>query len=151
MQNYYRFTVPKAIDTAERAWLVRKQGLESVYVQPAIVDRIFLRFSPVGMYNAATQAWAGTDLFGLRDFYEATRKYRRTVVDYLYDINAFGDRRWFSADKGSVDWENFPQFSFQRSGVDINAMRALPDLLLLLIMNLILFIVILLVFQRSKV
>ena len=150
-QNYYRFMVPRNIDAAERTWLVRKQALESVFVQPAIVDRIFLRFSPVGMYDAATQAWAGTDLFGLRDFYEATRKYRRTVVDYLYDINAFGDRRWFSADKGSVDWENFPQFSFQRSGVDINAMRALPDLLLLLMMNLILFMVIFLVFQRSEV
>ncbi|MCY3740790.1 MAG: ABC transporter permease subunit [Candidatus Poribacteria bacterium] len=151
VQNYYRFTVPKTIDTAERAWLVRKQALESVFVQPAIVDRIFLRISPVGMYDAATQAWAGTDLFGLRDFYEATRKYRRTVVDYLYDINAFGDRRWFSADKGSVDWENFPQFSFQRSGVDINAMRALPDLLLLLIMSLFLFLIIFLIFQRSEV
>ena len=103
------------------------------------------------MYDAATQAWAGTDLFGLRDFYEATRKYRRTVIDYLYDTNAFGDRRWFSADKGAVDWGSFPQFSFQRSGVHINAMRALPDLLLLLMLNVILFFVIYLVFQRSEV
>ena len=151
VQNYYRFTVPKTIDTAERAWLVRKQVLEAVFVQPAIVDRIFLRISPVGMYDAATQAWAGTDLFGLRDFYEATRKYRRTVVDYLYDKNAFGDRRWFSADKGAVDWASFPQFSFQRSGVHINAKRALPDLLLLLMTNVILFLLIHLVFQRSEV
>ncbi len=151
VQNYYRFIVPRKIDAAERSWLVRKQALESVFVQPAMVDRIFLRFSPVGMYDAATQAWAGTDLFGLRDFYEATRKYRRTVIDYLYDTNAFGDRRWFSADKGAVDWDNFPQFSFQRSGVHINAKRALPDLLLLLMMNVILFFVIYLVFQRSEV
>ena len=151
VQNYYRFMVPRNIDAAERTWLVRKQALESVFIRPAIVDRIFLRFSPVGMYDAATQAWAGTDLFGLRDFYEATRKYRRTVIDYLYDKNAFGDRKWFSADKGSVDWNSSPQFSFQRSGVHINAMRALPDLLLLLMMNVILFLVIFLVFQRSEV
>ena len=151
VQNYYRFMVPRNIDAAERTWLVRKQALESVFIRPAIVDRIFLRFSPVGMYDAATQAWAGTDLFGLRDFYEATRKYRRTVIDYLYDKNAFEDRKWFSADKGSVDWNSSPQFSFQRSGVHINAMRALPDLLLLLMMNVILFLVIFLVFQRSEV
>ena len=151
VQNYYRFMVPRNIDAAERTWLVRKQAFESVYIRPAIVDRIFLRFSPVGMYDAATQAWAGTDLFGLRDFYEAARNYRRTVIDYLYDKNAFGDRRWFSADKGSVDWNSLPQFSFQRSGVHINAMRALPDLLLLLMMNVILFFVIYLVFQRSEV
>ena len=151
VQNYYRFMIPSTIDAAERTWLVRKQALESVYIRPAIVDRIFLKFSPVGMYDAATQAWAGTDLFGLRDFYEATRNYRRTLLDYLYDKNAFGDRRWFSADKGSVDWNSLPQFSFQRSGVHINAKRALPDLLLLLMMNLILFLVIFLVFQRSEV
>ena len=151
VQNYYRTIVPKTIDAAERAWLVRKQALDSVFIRPAIVDRIFLRVSPVGMYDAATQAWAGTDLFGLRDFYEATRKYRRTVIDYFYDKNAFGDRKWFSADKGSVDWNSLPQFSFQRSDVDINAKRALPDLLLLLMMNLILFMVIFLVFQRSEV
>ena len=150
-QNYYRFMVPRNIDAAERTWLVRKQALDSVFIRPAIVDRIFLRFSPVGMYDAATQAWAGTDLFGLRDFYEATRKYRRTVIDYLYDKNAFGDRKWFSADKGAVDWNSLPQFSFQRSDVHINAKRALTDLLLLLMMNLILFMVIFLVFQRSEV
>ena len=151
VQNYYRFMVPRNIDAAERTWLVRKQAFESVFIRPAIVDRIFLRFSPVGMYDAATQAWAGTGLFGVREFYEATRKYRRTVIDYLYDKNAFGDRRWFSADKGSVDWNSFPQFSFERSGVHINAKRALPDLLLLMMMNLILFLVIFLVFQRSEV
>ena len=151
VQNYYRSIVPKTIDAAERAWLVRKQALESVFFRPAIVDRIFLRLSPVGMYDAATQAWAGTDLFGLRDFYEATRKYRRTVIDYLYDKNAFGDRRWFSADKGSVEWDSFPQFSFKRSSVHISVKRALPDLMLMLVMNLILLLIIFLVFQRSEV
>ena len=151
VQNYYRFMVPRNIDAAEQTWLVRKQAFDSVFIRPAIVDRIFLRFSPVGMYDAATQAWAGTDLFGLRDFYEAAGNYRRTVIDYLYDKNAFGDRRWFSADKGSVDWNSLPQFSFQRSEVHINAKRALPDLLLLLMLNVILFLVIFLVFQRSEV
>ena len=151
VQNYYRFLVPQAIDTAERAWLVRKSALETVFVQPAIVDRILLRFSPVGMYDAATQAWAGTDLRGLRDFFEVARKYRRTLIDYYYDQNAFASRQWFSADKDTVNWDSLPQFSFQRSDVRINAERALPDLLLLLIMNLLIFMVILLVFIKSEV
>ena len=150
-QDYYRFLVPRSVDAAERTWLVRKTALDTVFVQPAIVDRVLLRFSPVGMYDAATQAWAGTDLSGLRDFFEAARKYRRTVIDYYYDKNAFGSRQWFSADKEMVDWDKLPRFSFQRSDARINAERALPDLLLLLIMNLLLFIVILLVFQRSEV
>ena len=150
-QNYYRFLGLQTVDTAERASLVRKPALETIFLQPAIVDRILLRVSPVGIYDAATQAWAGTDLLGLRDFFEAVRKYRRTVIDYYYDKNAFGSRQWFSADKGAVDWDSLPQFSFQRSDVRINAARALPDLLLLLIMNLLLFMVIFLVFQKSEV
>ena len=106
-QNYYRYLGPKTINTAERAWLVRKQALETIFVQPAIIDRILLRCSPVGMYDAATQAWAGTDLHGLRDFFEAARKYRRTLIDYYYDKKAFGAQQWFSADKGAVDWDSF--------------------------------------------
>ncbi len=150
-QDYYRFLVPQIVNTAERAWLVRKPTLETIFVHPAIIDRILLRFSPVGMYDAATQAWAGTDLPGLRDFFEAARKYRRTLIDYYYDKKAFASRQWFSADKGAVDWDSLPQFSFQRSDAQINAERALPDLLLLLIMNLLLFMVILLVFIKSEV
>ena len=150
-QDYYRFLGPQIINTAERAWLVRKQALETIFVQPAIVDRILLRGSPVGMYDAATQAWAGTDLRGLRDFFEAARRHRRTLIDYYYDKDAFGSQQWFSADKGAVDWDSLPQFSFQRSDVQINAARAFTDIFLLLIINLVLFIGIFLVFQRSEV
>ena len=150
-QDYYRFLGPQIVNAAERTWLVRKQALEAIFVQPAIVDRILLRGSPVGMYDAATQAWVGTDLRGLRDFFEAARRYRRALIDYYYDKNAFGAQQWFSADNGAVDWDSLPQFSFQRSDVAINAARAFPDICLLLIINLVLFIGIFLVFQRSEV
>ena len=150
-QDYYRFLGPQIVNAAERAWLVRKQALETIFVQPAIVDRILLRGSPVGMYDAATQAWVGTDLHGLRDFFEAARRYRRTLIDYYYDKNAFGAEQWFSADKGAVDWNSLPQFSFQRSDVEVNAARAFPDICLLLIINLVLFIGIFFIFQRSEV
>ena len=150
-QNYYRFLGPQIVNAAERAWLVRKPALETIFVQPAIVDRILLRGSPVGMYDAATQAWVGTDLRGLRDFFQAARRYRRTLIDYYYDKNAFGAQQWFSADNGAVDWDSLPQFSFQRSDVQVNAARAFPDICLLLIINLVLFIGIFFIFQRSEV
>jgi len=150
-QNYYRFLGPRIVNAAERAWLVRKQALETILVQPAIVDRILLRGSPVGMYDAATQAWVGTDLHGLRDFIEAARKYRRTLIDYYYDKNAFGAEQWFSADKGAVDWNSLPQFSFQRVDVATNAKRALPDVCILVMLNIILFLIIFLIFIKSEV
>lgn len=150
-QNYYQYLGPHIINTAEHAWIIRKQAMDNIFFQPAILDRILLRFSPVGIYDAATQAWAGTDLNGLRDFFEATRKYRRTLIDYYYDTKAFGSQKWFTADNGAVDWDSFPQFSFQRSDVRINATRALPDVCILLLMNIILFLGIFLMFQRTEV
>ena len=150
-QNYYHFLVPLTIRTAERTWLLRRQGLENIFVQPASMDRTLLKLSPVGIYDATTQALAGTDLKGIQDFLDAARRYRQTVIDYFHDRDVFGSRQWFSADKGAADWSMLPRFSFKRSDVGINAKRALPDLSLLLITNVGLFIIIFLIFVKSEV
>ena len=150
-QNYYGFLEPHIIDTADQTWLIRKQALEDIFVRPAFVDRILLRLSPVGIYDVATQAWAGTDLKGIQDFFDAARQYRQAVIAYLYDKKAFRSRQWFAGDKAKVDWDGLPQFSFQRSDIGINAKRALPDLFLLLTINLVLFTIIFLIFVKSEV
>ena len=150
-QNYHGFLGPRMVDTANRAWLIRKQVLQEIFVTPAFVDRILLKLSPVGMYDATTQAWAGTDLRGIQDFFHAVREYRQAVVAYLYDRKAFGSRQWLAADKGKVDWDTLPQFSFQRSDIGINAKRAFPDLFLLLTINIVLFVMIFLIFIKSEV
>ena len=151
VQDYFRFLCPRTINTAERTWLVRKPALEDLFIQPATVDRLLLKLSPAGVYDAATQAWSGTDLFGLRDFFDAARRYRQTVIAYFTDSEIFAVRQWFSSDKGAADWSTLPQFSFQRANVGVNAKRALPDVCLLLITNLALFMVIFLIFQKSEV
>ncbi len=150
-KKYFDFVEPLTIRTTERVWFIRKQALDDIFVRQATMDRVLLRLSPVGMYDAATQTLAGTDLLGLRDFFEATRRYRKIVIDYFYAKRAFGAREWFSADKGAVDWSTFPEFVFERSDASVNAARALPDLFLLIICNLILFMCILLIFTRSEV
>ena len=150
-KRYYNFVEPLATRTVEKAWRIRKQALDEIYVQQATMDRILLKLSPVGIYDTATQAWAGTDLSGLRDFFEAARRYRKVVIDYLYAKDAFSSREWFVADKGAVDWSTLPHFTFERSDVSTNAKRALPDLFLLLIANLVLFMGIVLIFMRSEV
>ena len=151
VQNYYGFYNRETVNTVERTWLARKPALEAIYIQPANLGGMLLKFSPVGLYDAATEAWAGTDLEGIQDFFNAVRHYRRVVLDYFYDEKIFGSRQWFAADEGTADWDALPRFSFQRSGIDINAKRALPDLFLLLMINLILFTIIFLIFIRSEV
>ena len=150
-QNYYRFLGPRIISTADRMWLIRKSALDDIFVQPASVATNLLKLSPVGLYDAVTQAWAGTDLNGIQDFFEATRQYRRAVIGYLYDRKAFGSREWFAADQVEADWSTLPQFSFQRSDVAINAKRAFSDYFLLIITNVVLFIIIFLIFIKSEV
>ncbi len=150
-KRYYNFIEPLATRTVEKAWRIRKQALDEIYVKQATTDRILLKLSPVGIYDAATQAWAGTDLSGLRDFFSAAQRYRKAKIDYFYAKNAFASREWFVADKGAVDWSTLPTFTFQRSDVGTNANRALPDMFLLLICNLVLFMVIVLIFMKSEV
>ena len=150
-KRYYNFVEPLATRTVDKAWRIRKQALDEIYVQQATTDRTLLKLSPVGIYDAATQAWAGTDLSGLRDFFEAARRYRKITTDYLYAKDAFASREWFVADKWAVDWRTLPTFTFQRSDVRTNAKRALPDLFLLLICNLVLFMTIVLIFIKSEV
>lgn len=151
LQNYFRFHGSLTVNTAERTWLIRKPAFEKIYVQPASRGRMLLKFSPAGLYDAATEAWTGTDLNGIQDFFRAAQRYRQAVVNYLYDEKIFASRQWFSADQGAVDWDTFPQFSFQRSGIGIHAKRALPDLFLLLMINIILFVITFLIFIRSEV
>ena len=150
-QDYYSFLEPMIISTAEQTWLIRKPVLDDTFVRPAKSERLWLRLSPVGMYDIATQAWAGTDLFGIQDFYDAVRQYRQAVIHHFYDKKVFKARQWFSADKGAVNWNTLPQFSFQRSGLEINAKRAFPDLFFLFTINVLLFIATLLIFIKNEV
>ena len=151
LQKYFSYLGSQTIDTAEQTWLVRRPALEHIFVQPADTERTLLKLSPVGVYDAATQAWAGTDLRGVRDFFDTARKYRQTVIDFFADNKTFGSRQWFSSDKSAADWSTLPQFSFQRVDIVANAKRALPDVCLLLIINLVLFMAIFLIFQKSEV
>ena len=150
-QNYYHYLGTLTVNTVGRTWLLRKPGLDTIYVQPANRGRMLLKLSPTGLYDAATEAWAGTDLNGIQDFFTAVQRYRQAVVNYYHDEKIFASRQWFSFDRGAVDWDTFPQFSFQRSDIGINAKRALPDLFLLFMMNVLLFIAIFLVFIKSEV
>lgn len=150
-QKHFGFLGAQTIDAADRTWLIRKPALEKIYIQPANMERIWLKLSPVGLYDAATQAWAGTDLLGIRDFFHDARQYRQNVINYLYDNKMFELRQWFSGDKGAADWSGLPQFSFQRDDINTNAKRAIPDVGLLLIINVLLFIIIFQIFVKSEV
>ena len=148
---FFQHIEPLRIKTAERAWIVRQQALTRIFMRPVQRDRFLIRVSPASVYDLATEAWLGTNLYGLEHFFEAARQYRQTLVQYFYDKNAFGSRQWFASDEAAADWSDLPRFSYQRPNAWVAARQALPDLLLLLLINAILFMGSYLIFVRQEI
>ena len=151
VQKYHAAMGALYLRSAEQIGLVRKQTLDSTSLRESIWHERLMKFSPASLYTFTTSAWVGTDLEGMFDFVQAVQGYRHTVVDYFHDKGAFGSRQWFASDKGTVDWWDLPQFRFKRTDVSENATRALPGLLLLLLINLALFTVTFLFFTKIEV
>ncbi|RKU12691.1 hypothetical protein C6503_16880 [Candidatus Poribacteria bacterium] len=151
VQKYHAAMGALYLRSAEQIGLVRKQTLDSTSLRESIWHERLMKLSPASLYTFTTSAWVGTDLEGMFDFVQAVQGYRRTVIDYFHDKGAFGSRQWFASDKGTVDWWDLPQFRFKRTSVWENATRAVPGLLLLLLINLALFTVTFLFFIKIEV
>ena len=151
VQEYHRTLSALEIRLAEKTALIREQSLASTDIRQARWDELLMKLSPASLYTFATTAWVGTDLDGMFDFARATQRYHQSLIDYFHDKEAFASRLWFAADKGSVDWLDLPRFHFEREDVWVNTQRALPELFVLLFMNLVLFMVTVLVFIKTEV
>ena len=151
VQKYHATMGALYIRSAEQIALVRKQTLDHTSLRRAIWHERLMKLSPASLYTFATAAWAGTDLEGMSDFVQAVQGYRRTLIDYFHDKDAFGSRQWFASDKGAVDWWDLPQFRFARADVSENATRALPELFLLFLINIVLFTGTFLIFTKIEV
>ncbi|MYC76433.1 ABC transporter permease subunit [Candidatus Poribacteria bacterium] len=148
---YFQFAEPRRIRAAERTWQIRQKALNHIYVRKANVAKNLMRFSPAAMYDFATEAWAGTDFHGIEDFITAVQRYRQTIIDYLYDKEAFSSRKWFAVDQGEVDWSDLPQFSYRRKDIWSGIQHASGDIACLLLINVVLFMMTFLIFVRQEV
>ena len=149
--RYHQFLAPLRIDAAEKMGLIRLPALDQIRFRRARIAQNLLRLSPAAMYNLATQAWLGTNLDGVVDFFEAARHYRRTLINYFYDEDAFSSRQWFASDQGAINLDDLPRFVYQRASLWINVTRALPDLQLLLLLNVALFLATFAIFVRQEI
>ncbi|MCE2412553.1 ABC transporter permease subunit [Candidatus Poribacteria bacterium] len=148
--RYHQFLTPLRIDAAEKMGLIRLPTLEQLRFWRARIARNLLRLSPAAMYNLATQAWVGTDIYGVEDFFQTARQYRRMLINYFYDKEAFSSRQWFASDKGPINLDDLPRFTYQRADLWTNTSRALPHLQLLLLLNVLLFLATFAIFVRQE-
>ncbi|RKU25060.1 hypothetical protein C6497_16840 [Candidatus Poribacteria bacterium] len=152
VKAYFQDLTSLHIRAAETIWRARKNAFAETYIRKSRIARNALRFSPTGLYHLSTEAWAGTDLFRMEHFFKTGRQYRQRVLDYFHDKKAFSSRQWFASDKGEVRWNDAPRFVYNPPDVFEDASsRALPDLFLLFLLNLVLFMATFMIFSRLEV
>jgi hypothetical protein len=97
------------------------------------------RLSFADVYHFAVGTIAGTDRQRYNDFIEGSRAYKREIVEYLKDKEAFSSRAWFSTDKGAAELQDMPVFQHRRLSLSESFARASVDILILLAWNIVLF------------
>ena len=97
------------------------------------------RISFADVYHFAVGTIAGTDRQRYNDFIEGSRAYKREIVEYLKDKEAFSSRAWFSTDKGAAELQDLPVFQHRRLSLSESFARASVDILILLAWNIVLF------------
>ena len=151
LRRYYEFAATLQIQNAEKVYLVGEQLVAQISRRQARWDERLMKLSPASLYTFATAAWAGTDLDSMTDYIRTAQTYRRTLIDAFHERDAFASLQWFSTNQGTVDWSILPDFRFERADISINTQRALPELLLLVFINLVLFMATFLVFIKMEV
>ena len=97
------------------------------------------RISFADVYHFAVGAIAGTDRQSYNNFIQDSRVYKRKIVEYLKDKEAFISRAWFSNDRGAADLTDLPVFQDRRLSLSESLSHAYIDILILLAWNIILF------------
>ena len=97
------------------------------------------RISFADTYDFAVGTIAGTDRRSYNDFIQNSRAYKREIVEYLKDREAFSSRAWFSDDKGAAELTDLPVFQHRRLSLSESLSRAAIDIFILLAWNIVLF------------
>ena len=97
------------------------------------------RISFADVYHFAIGAIAGTGRQSYNNFIQDSRAYKREIVEYLKDKEAFTSRAWFSNDQGAADLTYLPVFQDRRLSLSESLSRAYIDILILLAWNVVLF------------
>lgn len=147
-QDILGYQEPLRIRYAEKveAVLNRPSQAAAKHAQLA-ADISRLSFADVYSFAVGTLAGAGRESY--TDFLSATRTYRRQLVAYLIDREAFSSRAWFSSDRGEAVLTDMPVFQHRRPSLSESFSRAAGDILILVAWNIILFLAAYVSFLRS--
>ena len=139
-QECYGFKENLRTQYADRIWQIRKAYLDENPNRQSLLALNISRISPAAIYYNAAAILAETDLGNFWEFMEQTRQYRREWVEYLRDEKIFSSRRWFTTEfEEPFDLSRIPRFKEQSEGISGSLQRAVPDIMILAVLNILLF------------
>ncbi len=138
-QEILGYQEPLRIAYAEKAEEILNKPVEERERNTKFAD-LLSRISFADVYHFAVGTIAGTDRQSYNNFIQDSRTYKRKIVEYLKDKEAFSSRVWFSSDQGPADLTDLPVFQHQRFSLSESLSRASIDILILLAWNIVLFL-----------
>lgn len=141
IQEFYGFKEDLRAQYADRIWQIRKAYLDENPNRQSLLALNISRISPAAVYYNTAAILAETDLGSFYQFMEQTRHYRREWVEYLRDEKIFSSRRWFTEEgvQGDLDLSGMPRFKEQSEGIGGSLQRAVPDIMILAVLNILFF------------
>lgn len=150
--EYRKFIEELRIDYADKQGRMWQEYLSQNPMRQAKVARDVARVSPAGAYAHATAILAETDLDSHFRFLHQARKYRKELIQYLRDQNAFGSEVWYKREAGKkMAKEGIPLFRESSESLSSSMERAIPDILILVLLNVVFFLLSYLSFLRYNV
>ena len=141
VQGYYGFKENLRAQYADKVWQIRKAYLDQNPNRQSLLALNISRISPTAVYYNAAAILAETDLASFWRFMEQARQYRRAWVEYLRDEEIFSSRRWFTGKDSEepLDLSGMPRFKERAEGIGSSLQRALLDIMILVVLNILFF------------
>ena len=149
LENSYE--VPIKIKYADIYSEVKSGHLKSLFEQTRLSDNIS-RISPISLYEKAMSALAGTDIVNFQQFINAVKPYRKDIIEYMrsrtdnFSLPSFWtpctkeeiQTRPNEDDTPPLELSDLPRFTYKSDLVG-SLRRAIPDLALLILGNVLFF------------
>ena len=133
-QDIFRSGELLRLQYAQRAWNAQAPFVETFPRRLARQNAQLQRLFPAGAYAQAASAIAGTSQEEFYGFIEQARDYRRQILEYLKDRDAFGSRTYFNDDSGwEANLSDMPRFQEQQAASYQRFHQSLPALATLLL------------------
>ncbi len=146
-QEFLGWQEPLRVRYADRVGAILRKTADDQEKNAQFADDIS-RISFAEVYRFAVGTIAGTNRESYRDFLLSARTYKREIVNYLIDKEAFSSRQWFADDQGKAVFTDMPTFQHRRPSLLESLSRAQGDFFILFAWNLILFMAAYLSFLR---